>query len=215
LGRRITSTNIFSNRLKHEGLTSAEALFGNEKLSPQLLKLLDKNQMTVLDKEEVVIFDKNKKILYESGTDYFDIPTERLDEVIQNGEIIWQVGQGEIFGFRYHVGTKELLIFSSAVDVYGLSKQRNLAIMLITGCLLTTLVVFLQDGFLQDEHYSLSIVLSNNLILLRHQTWICDWMKEIEPMKLHNCLCVLTRCWSVYKKHFVYRNHLWHTPHMN
>lgn len=138
---------IFSNRLKHEGLTSAEALFGNEKLSPQLLKLLDKNQMTVLDKEEVVIFDKNKKILYESGTDYFNIPAERLDEVIQNGEIYWQVGQGEIFGFRYHVGTKELLIFSSAVDVYGLSKQRNLAIMLITGCLLTTLVVFLAGWF--------------------------------------------------------------------
>ena len=138
---------IFSNRLKHEGLTSAEALFGNEKLSPQLLKLLDKNQMTVLDKEEVVIFDKNKKILYESGTDYFDIPAERLDEVIKNDEIYWQVGQGEIFGFRYHVGTKELLIFSSAVDVYGLSKQRNLAIMLITGCLLTTLVVFLAGWF--------------------------------------------------------------------
>lgn len=138
---------IFSNRLKHEGITSAEALFGNEKLSPQLLKLLDKNQMTVLDKEEVVIFDKNKKILYESGTDYFDIPTERLDEVIRNGEIYWQVGQGEIFGFRYHVGTKDLLIFSSAVDVYGLSKQRNLAIMLITGCLLTTLVVFFAGWF--------------------------------------------------------------------
>ncbi|MDI9876886.1 HAMP domain-containing sensor histidine kinase [Flectobacillus rivi] len=138
---------IFSNRLKHEGITSAEALFGNEKLSPQLLKLLDKNQMTVLDKEEVVIFDKNKKILYESGTDYFNIPTERLDEVIRNGEIYWQVGQGEIFGFRYHVGTKELLIFSSAVDVYGLSKQRNLAIMLITGCLLTTLVVFFAGWF--------------------------------------------------------------------
>ncbi|MDI9880616.1 HAMP domain-containing sensor histidine kinase [Flectobacillus longus] len=138
---------IFSNRLKHEGLTSAEALFGNEKLSPQLLKLLDKNQMTVLDKEEVVIFDKNKKILYESGTDYFDIPAKRLDEVIQNGEIYWQVGQGEIFGFRYNIGKKELLIFSSAVDIYGLSKQRNLAIMLITGCLLTTLVVFFAGWF--------------------------------------------------------------------
>jgi hypothetical protein len=150
--------------------------------------------MTVLDKEEVVIFDKNKKILYESGTDYFNIPTERLDEVIRNGEIYWQVGQGEIFGFRYHVGTKELLIFSSAVDVYGLSKQRNLAIMLITGCLLTTLVVFLQGGFLQDVHYSPSIVLSNNSIPLRHQTWICDWMKEIELMKLPNCRYVLIRC---------------------
>ncbi|MDI9869808.1 HAMP domain-containing sensor histidine kinase [Flectobacillus roseus] len=135
--------NVFTNRLKHEGITSAEALLGNEKFSPQLLKLLDKNQMTVLDKEEIVIFDLNKKIVYESGTDYFDIPKSRLDEVIKNGELYWRVGQGEIFGFRYQLGKAQVLIFSSAVDVYGLSKQRNLAIMLVAGCLLTTLVVFI------------------------------------------------------------------------
>lgn len=134
---------VFTNRLKHEGITSAEALLGNEKFSPQLLKLLDKNQMTVLDKEEIVIFDLNKKIVYESGTDYFDIPKNRLDEVIQNGDIYWRVDQGEILGFRYQLGKTQVLIFSSAVDVYGLSKQRNLAIMLVAGCLLTTLVVFI------------------------------------------------------------------------
>ena len=139
--------NVFTKRLKHEGITSAEALFGNEKFSPQLLKLLDKNQMTVLDKEEIVIFDLNKKILYESGTDYFDIPASSLDQVIQNGDLYWRVGQGEILGFRYQLGKTQVLIFSSAVDVNGLSKPRNLAIMLIAGCLLTTLVVFIAGWF--------------------------------------------------------------------
>ena len=41
----------FTIRLREEAMTSAEILFGKEEISPDLLKLLDKNQMTVLDKE--------------------------------------------------------------------------------------------------------------------------------------------------------------------
>ena len=44
----------FKNRLREEARTSADILFGKDDVSPDLLKLMDKNQMTVLSEEEIV-----------------------------------------------------------------------------------------------------------------------------------------------------------------
>ena len=68
----------FQNRLREEARTSAEILFGKDDISPDLLKLMDKNQMTVLSEEEIVIYDIADKIVYESGTDYLDIQPDVL-----------------------------------------------------------------------------------------------------------------------------------------
>lgn len=138
---------IFHNRLKQEGLTSAEALFGTEKISPKLLKLLDKNQMTVLDKEEIVIFNLNHQIIYESGSDFVDISPDKITAVQKNKELYWRMDNREIVGFLYDKGKEPLLVFSSAIDKYGFSKQQNLALMLISGCFITLLVVLLAGWF--------------------------------------------------------------------
>ena len=80
----------FTIRLREEAMTSAEILFGKEEISPDLLKLLDKNQMTVLDKEEIVVYNSKNQIEYESGTDYMEIKPEMLDKIRQLKELYFE-----------------------------------------------------------------------------------------------------------------------------
>ncbi|MBD2755095.1 HAMP domain-containing sensor histidine kinase [Spirosoma validum] len=123
----------FQNRLKAEANTSAELLFGQETISPTLYKLLDKNQITVLPHEELIIYNDQNKIIYESGSDYLTIAPTTLAQVRQQKEIYWQEGDREIVGSLFVDESKRLLVFTSAVDIYGLGNQHNLAIVLGIG----------------------------------------------------------------------------------
>lgn len=123
----------FQNRLKAEATTSAELLFGRETISPTLYKLLDKNQITVLPREELIIYNDQNKILYESGTDFLPVDSTTLDRVRKQREIFWQEGDREIVGVLFVDELNQLVVFTSAVDIYGFGNQRNLAIVLGIG----------------------------------------------------------------------------------
>lgn len=123
----------FQNRLRAEANTSAELLFGQETISPTLYKLLDKNQITVLPHEELIIYNDQNKIIYESGSDYLTITPSTLERVRQQNEIYWQEGDREIIGILFVDKSKRLLVFTSAVDIYGLGNQHNLAAVLLIG----------------------------------------------------------------------------------
>ena len=126
----------FKNRLREEARTSVEILFGKDDISPDLLKLMDKNQMTVLSEEEIVIYDVTDKIVYESGTDYLDIQPDILKKIRQEKEVFFQQKNREVLGIIFKNGNQELVVVSSANDKYGLSEQRNLGLMLGFGGLL-------------------------------------------------------------------------------
>jgi signal transduction histidine kinase len=132
----------FEERLREEALTSAELLFGRETISPELYKLLDRNQMTVLTQEEIIIYDARNRIAYESGTDYLNVSREVLNRVRLEGEVYWREDEREIVGVRFADGGLRFVVFASALDKYGFRKQRNLAFVLAAGWLLGTGVVF-------------------------------------------------------------------------
>ncbi|TAE49509.1 MAG: sensor histidine kinase, partial [Bacteroidetes bacterium] len=130
-------------RLRAEATTSVELLFGRETLSPELFKLLDKNHMTVLNDEEIIIYNYQNKIIYESGTDFLNVRKADLDRVRLTGEAFWREGDREIIGIPYNDARNRFVVFASAVDKYGFSKQRTLALLLVVGWLLGTGVVAL------------------------------------------------------------------------
>ena len=131
----------FRARLRAEGFTSVELLFGSETISPQLFKLLDKNQMTVLTQEEIIIYNRKNEIIYESGTDYLTIDPATLNRVRTEQEIYWHEGSREIVGEV--MARNGLIVFASAVDKYGRSKQQNLALLLAIGFLVSVGAVLL------------------------------------------------------------------------
>ena len=137
----------FQNRLREEARTSAEILFGKDDISPDLLKLMDKNQMTVLSEEEIVIYDVSDKIVYESGTDYLDIQPDILKKIRQEKEVFFQQKNREVLGIIFKNSNQKLVVVASANDKYGLSEQRNLGLMLVFGGFLMVILVCLAGWF--------------------------------------------------------------------
>lgn len=137
----------FKARLREEALISAKILFGNEEISPNLLKLLDKNQMTVLPQEEIMVYNNRNKLIYESGTDYLKIEPTILNQIRQEQELSFQRGNHEVLGLVYNNGKENLLIIASARDKYGLSEQGNLGFILTSGGILMILILWLTGWF--------------------------------------------------------------------
>ncbi len=133
----------FKNRLREEALTSADILFGKEEISPDLLKLLDKNQMTVLAQEEIVVYDSKDKLVYESGTDYLTVHPDIFSQIRKEKEVSFQQDDHEVLGLIYNNGKENLVIIASALDKYGRSEQRNLGLMLIIGGFLMVGMMFI------------------------------------------------------------------------
>ncbi len=132
----------FRERLREEALTSAELLFGHEASNPDLLKLLDKNNMTVLPNEEIIIYDQQNKLRYESGTDFLAVDTTTLNQVSSRAEVFWRKGDREIVGTVFNQRSNQFVVIASATDTYGFSKQRDLGWLLAVGWLGVTLLCF-------------------------------------------------------------------------
>jgi signal transduction histidine kinase len=131
----------FEERLRAEAFASAEFLFGKETISRELFKQLDKNEMTVLNHEEIIIYDYLNKLVFESGTDYLKVDKATLDRVRLQKEISWRENDREIVGVLFTDRYNHLIVFASAVDKYGFQKQKDLALILSAGWVLSILVM--------------------------------------------------------------------------
>ncbi|MBO0932292.1 HAMP domain-containing sensor histidine kinase [Fibrella aquatilis] len=132
----------YRERLHEEAQTSAELMLGNNPIGPDLFKLLDQHQITVLNQEEIIIYNDHNQIVYESGTDYLAVDPAMLAQIRQADNTYWQVGEREVAGSRFLLNGRQYVAVASAVDKYGYSKQRNLALMLGIGWLLSMGLVF-------------------------------------------------------------------------
>jgi len=128
--------NEYEIRLRQEALTAATVLFNKEEVSPDLLKLLARNQMTVLNKEEIVILDQGDNIIYQSGTQNMGIEESIIAEIKDSKEHFWHYNDIEKFGLVFRNKNQDFIIIVSAIDKYGLAKQQNLAILLSIGGIL-------------------------------------------------------------------------------
>ena len=77
-------------RLSQEALTAATIIFNKNEISPDLLKLLDKNHVTALNQEEIIIYDIDDKVIYESGSDTPNLNHELLNKIRKEKELFWE-----------------------------------------------------------------------------------------------------------------------------
>jgi signal transduction histidine kinase len=125
--------NESKNRLQQEALTAATIYFKKNEISPDLLKILDKNNFTALHDEEIIIYDFNNNAVYESGEDPLGFNHAYLEKIKQNKSYYWKEKQREFNGLVLTNNEQPFLVIASAIDKYGLRKQQNLAFMLILG----------------------------------------------------------------------------------
>ncbi len=137
----------YKTRLQQEALTSATIFFNKKEISSDLLKLLDKNNVTVLNQEEIIIYDNTNQVIYESGSELVAIKPEILTTIRQEKEYFWEEQNLEMYGTVVKNKDKDYVVLATAVDKYGISKQQNLAKMLVFGGLLMVLISSLSGWF--------------------------------------------------------------------
>lgn len=123
----------FKDRLRKEALSTANIYFNKKDISPEVLKLLDRNDFTALTNEEIVIFDIKNQVIYESGEDRFKIDSDILEKIRSEKEYFWEDTKYEFIGILFEKNDQKYVIVSYAVDNYGFIKLQNLTYVLILG----------------------------------------------------------------------------------
>lgn len=147
LESEIYRQNEYEIRLRQEAITMANAIFKNEKNSLNLLEQMAKNKMTVLIQEKIEIYDQNNKKIYQSGTDLSKVDTTYLNKIRKNKELFWEENEKELYGIVFKHNNEDYIVYASAIDKYGLRKQKNLAYMLIIGSILMLLISAITGNF--------------------------------------------------------------------
>ncbi len=132
--------NEYKTRLRQEALTAATVLFNKEEVSPDLLQLLARNQMTALNKEEIVILNNRNKVIYQSGFENIDIEESIIIAIKTETELFWHQDEIEKYGMVFTNKNQNYIVITSAVDKYGLEKQKNLALLLSFGGILVLIL---------------------------------------------------------------------------
>jgi signal transduction histidine kinase len=138
---------VFRNRLRAEALTAGHLLYGKKPISPLLYKLLDQNKLTVLPQEEIIIYNEANRLVYESGQDYLTVTPAILNRVRREGEVEWQEADREILGIVYPDNPRQLVLFASAIDTFGINNQQSLVRLLSIGWGLMTLLMLAAGRF--------------------------------------------------------------------
>jgi signal transduction histidine kinase len=141
----------FKDRLRKEALSAANIYFNKKGISPEVLKLLDRNDFTVLTNEEIVIFNSNNLVIYESGEDGFKIQKEVLEKIKAQKEYYWVDSKYEFIGILFKKNNQNYVIVSYAVDNYGLFKLQNLRYVLIIGGLCILFLSALTGWFFVEK----------------------------------------------------------------
>lgn len=123
----------FYGRLHEKAVTTARLLFELNQIDASLLRKLEENKLTTLYDEEMVIFNYKNEIVYESGDKTVPITNNTLKEIRLNGEVEFRHGERQVVGIIHTDRYNRFVVISSAIDRYGLSKLRNLAIILVSG----------------------------------------------------------------------------------
>jgi signal transduction histidine kinase len=166
----------YKTRLRQEALTAATILFNKKEVSPDLLQLLTRNRMTVLVQEELILFDSNNQIVYKNNPLIAEINKRTIDDIRAKKEKFWHQNEKEKFGMVFKNKNREYIIVASAIDKYGLEKQRNLALLLSIGSLIMILFsavvgVFFAKGLmlpLQQMIKKIDNITASNLNLRLH-----------------------------------------------
>ncbi|MDP5140438.1 MAG: HAMP domain-containing histidine kinase, partial [Spirosomaceae bacterium] len=145
----------FNERLRKETITSATFILSKDLLSPELFKQLTKRQITTLTNEELVILDLNGNVNYESGNTLSGSLSKDILQIIkQEGEYFWENGNHNGFGTLFELNGEKQILVMEAFDKYGISKQRNLRLMLIFGWVGIVLLSLLAGWFLSNRFLS-------------------------------------------------------------
>lgn len=132
----------FDNRLKAEAISTAQFLIEQDKVDTTILKIIHHQNLGPLFAEKVVIYNYLDQVIYNTDEgNVIQASPELLDRVRLEGEVHFSRGAFEVAGVPYIDQYNRFVVFTAAYDIYGVSKLRNLRIILITVFFSSILIV--------------------------------------------------------------------------
>ena len=134
----------FNNRLKAKAISTAQFLIEQDEVDTTILKIIDHRNLGALFAEKVVIYNYLNQVIYSTDEDNtIQASQDLLNQVRLEGEVHFSRGNFEVAGVPYIDQYNRFVVFTAAYDIYGVSKLRNLRIILITVFFSSVLIVLL------------------------------------------------------------------------
>lgn len=139
----------FYSRLKEKATNTAKLLIEIDEVSYDLLKIIDKNTVSLAHRRIIIYNSMNQKIYDDNDTSAQSTSNMQLysdtflEKVRSKGEIRFNEGRKEAMAIVYDGKTSQFVVVASALDIYGLSKLRNLKLILIGGLLVCVIATML------------------------------------------------------------------------
>lgn len=135
----------FNQRLKERGVNTAKLLIDVKEIDNELLRIIDSSNYSALIGDEVVVFDyfKKSKIYSSVDSSSIRIDEELLSKIRNEGEYAFKQGGREAIGLLYSNDFRRFVVISSAIDIYGMTKLKNLFAVLTLGFVISLVFVLL------------------------------------------------------------------------
>jgi two-component system, OmpR family, sensor histidine kinase ArlS len=134
----------FNSRLEERALNTAKLLLEVKEINADLLKDIRRNYFVTLTGEFVRIYDENDRIIFSDDTISFHISPAQLRQAREKGYFDFRIGDRQVVAVPYK---NKYIITSSAVNIVGAEQLADLRRTLITGNLVTLLIIFLAGRF--------------------------------------------------------------------
>jgi len=134
----------FEGRMRDRGINAATLLIQVEEVTEDLLLRIERDNPVRLPEEAIRIFDHNGDLLFHLGDEGLaPITQELLDRVRLEGEQLMALGLREQLSFPFNDRYDRFVVVVSGNDIFGRSKLRNLAQVLVATFLAGLLLTFL------------------------------------------------------------------------
>lgn len=138
----------FYSRLKEKATNTAKLLIEVDEVSYDLLKIIDKNTVSLSHRRIVIYNAQNQKIYDDNdtlvnGNATIDHTDAFLEKIRAKKEIRYQDDLKEVLALEYEGKKNHFVVIASALDIYGLRKLKNLKLILIGGlfaCVIATML---------------------------------------------------------------------------
>jgi signal transduction histidine kinase len=137
--------------LRDKAEKTAELLMQVSEINEEILKIVDKHDITTLSKEEIMMYDTTHALIYKSGVEYIHFPNSALDAIRKKKEVRLRSGDRETIGILEEIKSRQFIVIASAIDVYGYKKLENLSLILSFGWLASVVMIFFAGRYFSEN----------------------------------------------------------------
>ena len=142
----------FNNRLYSKATSVAKLLIDVEEINADLLRIVEKNNVSLLPHEEIRIFNFRKKVLFASKDSLvLNISPDLIDRIKIERIIQFTQGKYTVVGFLYTGRYDRIVVIAGAIDIYGLKKLTNLRNILLAVFFVSLLIAYFSGKLYSDR----------------------------------------------------------------